>query len=55
MIFADTEAIHSHITIFLPEDLPGFTDILRMFGAQFTFIGDRVPVNLPEDLLRQMI
>jgi len=39
--FTDAQAVHGHVTVLLPEDLPGLADILGVLGGQGAVVGDR--------------
>ena len=55
VVLADAEAVHGHVAVFLPEDLPGLADILGMLGAQRAVVGHRVAVDFSQHLFRQMV
>jgi len=55
VILADTQAVNCHVAVLMPEDLPGFSHIIRMFRTQRTIIGNRIAVNPAHHLFGQMI
>src|SRR5450759_5481345 len=55
MVLADAEAIHSHVTLFLPENLPRFTYIFSMVRAERSIVRNRGAIDLAQHRFWKMV
>ena len=55
VVLADPETVYPHVTVLVPEDLPGLADVLGLLAAEGAVVGNRAAVNPSHNRLGQVV